>query len=110
MTSPEGGLANSHLPLIGIADDIPCLRRLGYLAQILVGVPLVDLPHVACLMFGGGIVVEWHKGAEGIGIVGDEHRTVSRGFLADNEIGASHRCTGSHQHRAKNQIFFHTNK
>ena len=42
-------------------------------------------------MGGSRIVIEGHEGTIGVGIIGNEHRTVGRGFLAHNEVGASHR-------------------
>ena len=87
LTASEGGLANSDLPLVGIANHIPGLSSLSNLTQVLVGVPFVHLTHIAWLMLGGGIVIEGHEGAERVCVVGDEDRAVGTGFLTHNKIG-----------------------
>ena len=48
----------------------------------------MHLAHLPRLVGSGRIVVEGHKGTIGVGVIGDEHRAVSRGFLSHNEVRA----------------------
>ena len=108
LTASEGGLTDGDLPLVRVSDHIPRLSCLGNLTQILVGVPLVHLPHIAQLMLGSGIMIEGHEGAERVCVVGDEDRTIGAGFLTYNEIGTCHRITSYDEHDGENQMSFHT--
>ena len=107
LTTAIGGLANGDLPLVDVAHHIVGLSSFGNLAQILVGVPLVYLAHVALLMLGSRIVCQVHEGTIGVGIVGTDDRAVHRGFLADNEIGAGQGIRCSHERCRKKNCSFH---
>ena len=76
LTTAIGGLANSDLPLVDVTHHVVGLSSFGNLAQILVGVPLVYLAHVALLMPGSRIMCQIHKGTIGVGIVGTDDRAV----------------------------------
>lgn len=86
MTTSEGGLSDGHLPLVAVAYDIICLRGLGNLSEVLVGIPLIHLAHVAWLMLGSGIVIKWHESSVGIGIICHKYRTVLTGVLANDKV------------------------
>ena len=98
------GLADSHLILVDIADDIISLRSLRYLAMILVGIPIIDLTHRARCMLPGRVMAEVLKHAIIIRIVGADDRAVGTGSLGHDEIGASRSMYGDARKQGQEQF------
>ena len=88
LATAEGRLANGHLPLVDVTHHVVRLRRLRYLSQILVRVPLINLSQLARLMLRSRIVVQVHEGAVGVGVVAADDRAVGRSLLAHDKVCA----------------------
>ena len=86
---PEGRLADGHLKLVDVADHVVGALRLPDPAEILAGIPFIDVAHGSLGVRRRRIMAEEAEHPVRIRRVRHDHRPVGRRFLTHDKIGAS---------------------
>ena len=108
-TPAESGLADGHLKLVDVSDYVISLLRLSDPAEILAGIPLIDVAHGPFGMHGRRIMTKEAEHPVRISRIRHDYRTVSRCVFTHNEIGASpSACHTRHKQHSRGEHFSHS--
>ena len=89
LASAECCFTDGYLPLVDVADNIPCLSCLRYLTMIFICVPVEYLHHLALGMLSGRIMCKTLEHTIVVGTVAAHHGAIYTRLLAHDKVGAS---------------------